>query len=392
MPEPLIQVAPEVLKWAINRSGKTEEELQKKFSHLDEWIAGASYPSLRKLEKFANATHTPIGNFFLEEPPVIDLGLADFRTIGNVKITEPSPNLIDTLSLCERRQEWYRSYAMDNGFEEVKIVGSLSDQMTVQQAGGELHKFVEFDFSVRNTVKSLDEAWSTLASAIEDAGVLVMKNGVVGNNTHRKLDLDEFRGFALSDDLAPLIFVNGVDSKAATIFTLVHELVHIGLGNSSISNLAPPDTMLNPPATNDDLELWCSQVAAEFLVPGEHLKQNFRDGVPPGEEVHRLARVYKVSAFVVLHKLYDDRLIDWSTYRKGNEALTDAWSLSRSHQSKSSGGNTYNNLGVRVGQTFARALLADARAGNTLYSDALRLLALRRGDSLNSFAEHLGVA
>jgi Zn-dependent peptidase ImmA (M78 family) len=393
MPEPLIQVAPDVLNWAIRRSGKAEEGLQTKFPDLDEWIAGASLPTLGKLEKFANATHTPIGNFFLKEPPVIDLGLTDFRTIGNARITEPSPNLIDTLALCEQRQEWYRNHAIDNGFEGVELTGSLSLPMTVEQAAAELHRLVAFDLDVRQDVKSLEDAWSALAAAIENAGVLVMKNGVVGNNTKRKLDPDEFRGFALADDLAPLIFVNGVDSKAAVIFTLAHELVHIGLGISSISNFAPTATMPSQPTTNDQVEQWCSQVAAEFLIPGEFLKQNFRSSAPLGDEVHRLAKTYKVSTVVLLQKLYDDRLIDWSSYRKEYGALTDAWSSSGSTEPrKRSGGNTYNNIGVRAGKTFARALLADTRAGNTLYSDALRLLGLKKGDALNSFAEHLGVA
>lgn len=392
MPEPQIQVAPDVLDWAIRRSGRTKEELLLKFPLLDLWIAGEAFPTLGKLEKFANATHTPLGNFFLKEPPEIDLGLTDFRTVGDAGITEPSPNLVDTLALCEQRQDWYRDYAIDNGFEEVKLVGSLSEHMTVQQAGIELHTYVDFDLTARDDVKSLDDAWSTLASAIEDAGVLVMKNGVVGNNTHRKLDPDEFRGFALADDLAPLIFVNGADSKAAAVFTLVHELVHIGLGISSISNLAPPDTGLEKSTPTDTTERWCSQVAAEFLVPGDHLRQNFRKGAALDEEVHRLARMYKVSTFVLVHKLHDDRLIDWSSYRNEYDALTDAWSALAPTQRKSSGGNTYNNLGVRVGQTFARALLTDTRVGNTLYSDALRLLALRKGDSLNAFADHLGVA
>lgn len=392
MPEPQIHVAPDVLEWAIRRSGKTIDDLIPKFPHLHRWIAGEAYPTLSKLEKLANATHTPIGNFFLSEPPEIDLGLTDFRTVGDVGITEPSPNLIDTLALCEQRQEWYRDYAIENGFEAVQLVGSLSEQMTVRQAGATLRTFVDFDLTARNDVRTLDDAWSALSSAVEDAGVLVMKNGVVGNNTHRKLDPDEFRGFALADDLAPLIFVNGVDSKAAVVFTLVHELVHIGLGISSISNLAPSESRLEQSATTDKTERWCSQVAAEFLVPGEDLRQNFRTDAALDEEIHRLARLYKVSTFVLVHKLHDDGLIDWTSYRREYDALTDAWSALVPARRTSSGGNTYNNLGVRVGKTFARALLTDTRVGNTLYSDALRLLALRKGDSLNAFADHLGVA
>lgn len=321
MPEPIVDVAPSVLDWAISRSGKTREDLSKKFPHLDNWIEGVSNPTLSKLEKFAKATDTPLGNFFLKEPPVIDLGLTDFRTVGDARISEPSPNLIDTLALCEQRQEWYRNYAIENGFERVALVGSFSEGMSVQQAGRELHRFVAFGADERNDVAFLAEAWSALASAIEDAGILVVKSGVVGNNTYRKLDHEEFRGFALADDLAPLIFVNGVDSTTANVFTLVHELVHIGLGISSISNLPPPDAMTSRPTTTSGTERWCSQVAAEFLVPADDLEREFRSGAALGDEVRRLSKSYKVSTFVIVHKLYDDELIDWESYRREYESL-----------------------------------------------------------------------
>lgn len=391
MPETLIEVGPDVLRWAIRRSGNTAEDLQAKFPRLERWLASEAYPSLAELEKFAKATQTPIGNFFLKSPPEIDLGLTDFRTIGNTVVSEPSPNLIDTLAICEQRQEWYREYALENDFDSVPLVGALNERMPVSAAAETLRRYVAFDVDQRSTW-TLGETWSALASAIEDAGILVMKNGVVGNNTHRALDPNEFRGFALADDVAPLIFVNGRDSTSATIFTLAHELVHIGLGISSISNLSLEDQSLRTTAGRDTTEHWCSAAAAEFLVPGDHLRSEFQPANDLQDEVRRLARTYRLSSYVVLRKLRDEGLIDWKAWAEENDALTNAWSELSRIETASRGGDTYRTVGVRVGKTFARAIVVEAMAGKTLYSDALRLLGLRSPEKLDAFAERIGVA
>lgn len=391
MPDARIRVEPDLLRWAIRRSGNKVEDLLANFPSLSRWLAGEAYPSLGELEKFAKATRTPIGNFFLESPPEINLGLTDFRTIGNVDVSEPSPNLVDTLAICEQRQEWYREYAIENGFDVVPLVGSLAEQMPIREAAAELHHHVDYDAGDQGD-PTLDDAWNRLAAAIEDAGVLVMKNGVVGNNTHRPLDPEEFRGFALADDLAPLIFVNGKDARAATVFTLAHELVHIGLGISSISNLSLDDRPLKSATRRDATEQWCSAVAAELLVPGEGLRRKFRPTDELQQEVRRLARTYRVSGFVVLRKLRDEGLIDWERWDQEHAAMKDAWSRLPTSGETGRGGDTYRTIGVRVGRTFARAIVVETKSGNTLYSDALRLLGLRSPEKLNAFAERIGVA
>jgi Zn-dependent peptidase ImmA (M78 family) len=162
-----------------------------------------------------------------------------------------------------------------------------------------------------------------------------MINGVVGGNTHRKLDPNEFRGFALVDDLAPVIFVNGADTKAAQIFTLAHELAHVALGGSAVSR---PD--LADLDVSNSTERWCNQVAAELLVPLASINIEYDAGAELSEELDRLARFYKVSTLVVLRRIYDAKRMSAAKYRAAfPDELKRVLAFSAG---KSSGGNFYN--------------------------------------------------
>ena len=99
------------------------------------------------------------------------------------------------------------------------------------------HGLLGLERNWAQTQQTWTTALETLRHAIDAVGVVVVTNGVVGNNTHRKLDPGEFRGFVLVDQHAPLVFVNGADSKAAQMFTLVHELAHLWFGQSAVFDL-----------------------------------------------------------------------------------------------------------------------------------------------------------
>ena len=222
-----VDIAPNLLRWAVKRARWDEETVRKRAPKLDAWIDGTARPTLKQVEKFAAATHAPFGMLFLPEPPVEDIPIPDMRTIRDAGVREPSADLLETIYLCQRRQDWYRDDALDSGATPLSFVGSATLSTPAEEAAARIRAALRLD---ERSVPNWSAAMTDLIERAEALGVLVMVNGIVGSDTHRKLDPEEFRGFALADDIAPLVFINGADTKAAQIFTLVHELAHLWLG------------------------------------------------------------------------------------------------------------------------------------------------------------------
>lgn len=376
-----VAVEPALLTWACRRAGKQPMDLASVFPRIHEWLDGTAQPTLKQLEQFAKKTYTPIGFLFLREAPTESVPIPDMRTIGSVELREPSPHLLDTLYVCQQRQAWYRSYARTYGLGELPFVGSLNANTPVRQAARALHEELQLGVSTQRASTSWDQAFKQLVEAADRAGVLVMISGIVGVNTHRKLDPEEFRGFALADSYAPLIFVNGADAKAAQMFTVAHELAHLWRGESALSDMAV--------GTTRELERWCNAVAAEFLVPADQLRTELRAGAPAMEEAKRLARLFRVSTLVLLRRLHDighlSREAMWDLYRAEVARF-----LSR-RASSSGGGNFYATQRTRLGQRFTRAVIESTWEGRSSFTEANQLLNLKKADTFVRLAAEVGL-
>src|SRR5664280_1764048 len=263
-----VAVAPQMLRWARQRSGRGPDEL-KKFP-VEAWESGVRQPTMKQLEDFAKATYTPVGFLFLAEPPHEELPIPDFRTFGDKPVRTPTPDLLDTIYACERRQVWYRDYAEANGGEPVELVGSQRLDTPVEHAADALREELGFGLDRRVEFSNWSEALDGLREHAEEAGVLVMANGVVGSNTHRPLNPDEFRGFALVDDLAPVVFINGADTRAAQVFTLAHELAHLSLGESAVSPGLTLPSSTRAIAANGGATAWQPSCWCRCLRSGPH--------------------------------------------------------------------------------------------------------------------------
>ncbi len=385
-PQPLrarvrVAIEPSVLRWARERSGKSMETLVRRFPKYREWEAGEVEPTYQQLKRFAKTTYTPFGVIVSGSPMADDLPIADFRTVGGRQVLKPSPHLLDTVYLCQSRQDWYHDYALAEEHDPVEFVGSATLEDSPVQVARDISSTLDFRVEDRRDVGSWSLAARRLANRAEDQGVLVMISGVVGNDTSRALDPGEFRGFALSDDLAPLVFVNGTDAKAAQMFTLAHELAHIWLGNTGLSNVSLATK------ANHQTEKWCNQVAAELLVPSDALREQHRQEEDLQGILRRLAAYFKVGSLVVLRRLLD---AGYLSHQEFQAAYDNEWQRISTSRPRS-GGNFYRTQTTRVGRRFAYDLVADTLSGRTLYTRAFHLLAVAKATTFRNLASELGL-
>ncbi len=377
-----VSVRPQLLRWACERGRIEPEALAQRFPRFHHWETGAEKPTLKQLERFAKVARNPIGFFFLSELPEEHIPIPDFRTIADKPVGRPSADLLDTIYLCQQRQAWYRDNARMEGKPPLDFVGSVSRSDAIEAVADRIRTALRFDLEERSRLSSWTAALRLFIEQANNLGVLVMVSGVVGSNNRRRLDFREFRGFALVDDLAPLIFVNGADSKSAQMFTLAHELAHVWLGESALSD--SEDRVIPEHRT----ERFCNRVAAEILAPIRECRNEHRQAALLPAELSRLARHFKVSTLVVLRRLHElgalTRQQYWDAYDEELDRLRTV--------AQDSGGNFYAGTGARVSKRFARAVIAATLEGRSSYPDAFHLLGLRKMATFDELSRRLGLA
>ncbi|MFN7547384.1 MAG: ImmA/IrrE family metallo-endopeptidase, partial [Pseudomonadota bacterium] len=357
---PRVAVPPALFAWARERAGLDGTALAARFPHLDDWETGARQPTLRQLEQYAQATHAPVGYFFLPAPPQESLPIPDFRTLG-LGVPRVSANLLDVVYACQSRQAWYRDEALVNGETPLPFIGSVRLQSEPPAVAERIRRALGFSVIERAACPTWAEALRLFIAQAEAAGVMVMVSGVVMNNNARHLDVREFRGFALADPLAPLVFINGADSKAAQMFTLVHELCHLWLGQSAVSD--------GDPTTNVATERFCNAVAAETLAPASEFRAAWDPAFPLPELTARLARLFKVSTLVVLIRAREAGLLADDVFEAVYAAERDRVGEIDA-RGGGDGGDFYNTQNARLGGRFAAAVISSALEGRTPYTEA----------------------
>lgn len=372
-------LSPDVLRWARERAGLPPERLAAKMKvkpdRLREWESSGRI-SLAQADRVAQHTHTPLGFLFLKAPPEEDLSMPDYRTFAGSAPTRPSPDLLDTIHLMRRRQAWMRDELVEAGADPLPFVGMSRNESSSDAVAEAMRETFSLVPGWASTQPDWISALRHLRVRADAVGVLAIFNGIVGNNTSRKLDRGEFQGFALVDIYAPLVFVNAADFRTAQMFTLAHELAHLFVGAPGLSSLGNQDQ------PRHGTERFCNAVAAEFLVPAAEMVNRWAPGAEVDRALQLAARHFKVSALVAARRAVQLRLIRSDEFRRFYERHTGA------RQPSSEGGNFWNNQNTRIGNRFGSAVCRAVVAGRLTYRQAYALTGLR-GDTFAEFLRRM---
>ena len=390
-------VQPTTLRWALERAGLGPADAERAVPGAGRWLRGDGQPELEELEALASLTRTALPFLLGAAPPAEELPIPDFRSANGRVPSRPSLELLDTVYQCQNRQAWFQEHARREGLEPVDWVASTTPDADPEEAAAALCTRLGVDDAARARWPDKAAAFRDLRARVEAEGVLVMVNGVVGSHTGRSLRVEEFRGFALADPLAPLVFINGKDTDAGRSFTLFHEVAHLLLGESAVSD-APaknPGAAAPAPASRPArVEAWCNRVAAATLAPAAQVAAAVGGGGDLLAGARALARRLKVSTLVVLLRAieldYVPAKTAWPLYRQEADAVAAALARRAEEPKGPGGGNFYDTTKSRLGARFARAVIRSARSGDTLYRDAHRLLGIAKESTFERLAAEVG--
>ncbi len=359
------------IEWAIQRANADLEELLMAFPKLNEWINEESDPTVKQLEKLTKRLHVPFGYMFSNELPEESLTFPFFRA-GKEANAKVSLNVYHTIQILKDRQSWLTEYMEESNYEKLPFVGKYNLDSNVIEVVNDIRKTLDLQASWASKHPTWERTLDFITYKIEEVGIIVTFNGVVENNTRRKIEVNECRGFVLVNQLAPFLFVNSADTKAAQMFTLIHELAHIWLGESAGFDL---NQMI--PA-NDPLELMCDKIAAEFLVPTDLLLKVYKTE----QRIKTLSRIFKVSPIVIGRRLLDNKLISKEDFFAFYNQYIDF--INKKKESQGSGGNFYATAKKRISLRFANYINNAVKENKLLYRDAYKLTSLK-GDTYSRF-------
>lgn len=352
-----VEVRRGIYLWAIEESQKNFGEIKNRFEKIEAWISGENHPTFRQVENLANFLGVPLGYMFLEEPPKTNLIESEFRTVGN-KMPEISKALQDTLYIMARKKDWLSEYRREKGWGKL-----LPDDFRYLSKDNILpaKKYIDLDEFWYKEHKDKESAFKFLRKKLESKGIIVMQSGVVGSDNRRRLNANEFRGFLLYDDIAPLIFVNSRDSKAGKIFTLLHEYIHFLLQEDDIF------------IDEDSDETNINMITAEFLIPASHVQELWDNNRPELEQIDELSRLFHVSRLAVAIKLKELGKISQhvvNTVKRQTEMML----RDRGIGGSGGGGDYYRTNRSRLGDSFLGAVIQGAESGDISYTYAFDLL------------------
>jgi Zn-dependent peptidase ImmA (M78 family) len=375
-------IRPEILTWARETAGLPLEDAAQALGlkeargrtgaeRLADLEAGAQEPSRPLLLRMSLAYRRPLLVFYLNQPPKTGDRGQDFRTLPGPE--RYNPELDALIRDIKARQGLIRSMLEDAETEPVGFIGTATMEMPVTSLAARAAERMHFAMAEFRAEKTADAAFTYLRSKIEASGVFVLLLGNLGSH-HTNIPVEVFRGFAVSDTIAPLIVINDQDARSAWSFTALHELAHLWLGDTGVSGSE---------ATNR-IEQYCNDVAGEILLPAKELAA-FPKVVTLQKvitEISDFAEARRVSRSMVAYKLLRAGLINKPMWSELSAHFQKEWLTSRQRQTakqraSESGPSYYVVRRHRVGPALLGLVRRSLDEGNITYTKASRVLGVK---------------
>ena len=386
------KVNPDILSWARETAGLTRSEAAKKLSiararglegaeRLEAMENGTLDPTRPMLTKMAKQYRRPLLTFYLSEPPKTGNRGADFRVLPGQQTAVQRAILDAIVRDVRARQSMVREVLEEEDSPKPLVfIGQRTMTDGSHAALSTLRDTLDVDLKAYRAQPSPGPAFDLLRNSAERAGVFVLLKGDLGNY-HTAMDTDVFRGFSIADEIAPFIVVNDQDARSAWSFTLLHELVHLILGQTGVSG----------GQAENDVELFCNDVASEFLLPIDEMKDFNLRSTSVASHISEFAAERNLSRTMVAYKAYRSNIISGSTFNELNSLFRSQWqnekSARRERDRMREGGPSYYVVRRhRIGRALIGFALRMVRAGALTTSKAARVLGVKPGQVGRLFA------
>jgi len=300
-------ITPKVFKWARESARMTEEIAAAKISvssdRLIDWEGGNSKPTIRQAQTLAKAYRRPFALFFLPDIPQDFQPLQDYRKKGSKELGTASIFIIREI---QQKQAWISEVNEQNEEEKIPFVGRFSLQDNPVTVSKDILSTLDINplqYEYENPIKEwIDKA--------ESNGIFISRTSFIHSGL--KLDSNEIQGFAISDLYAPFVFINSSDWNAPQLFTLVHELAHIWIAETGISNQIQP--IVRSQEKYHPIEIFCNEVAANALIPIDYISELSKSDTTTSDQIFRYSKNLGISSFALLVRALNLNLISFSEY------------------------------------------------------------------------------
>ena len=386
-------ITPLVIKWARETAGfSSVEEVADKIGRtsdeISKWESGELKPTIAQARKASEVYHRPLATLFLPHPPMDFSILKDFRRLPDDFPKEFSPNLRFMIRQTQQRQNWLSDFLKEEGSSPIKLIGSASTKTDPTKLSLKIRGELNLKHEDIRRCTSRNEALKLWINAAEELGIFVSQ---AGNMQYEKIGLEEARGFVLTDEFAPFIFLNYQDAKVAQIFTLAHEIVHICLNEPGVSNLWPRGRISQDA---NKIETYCNLVAAELILPQNEFVPIWRkldNSEHLNDRIEKCSKHFKVSREVIARRLLIMHIITQDEYVELAEQFHSEWLDYKSRENaKKSEGNPHPYLlkVINNGRSFSRTVLTAYQEGRISGRDTSDLLNIK----LNKVSDYAGFA